>query len=265
MRNPEVTILIAVYNGEKTLDACFSSIERQTYRHWKIVCVNDASTDQTAEILARWQDHFSPAKLDILTNQKNIGLTKSLNKGLAKIESPYTARIDADDVWRPDKLAKQVAFFHDHSEYGIIGCNYTDQTKTTVKHVSLPETDKAIRHVMVRRNPFAHSCVVFQTELIKQLGGYDESVRYGQDYDLWWRAFPRTKFYNLPEDLCVRSTDEGISIHKQRQQMWQGLKTQRKYIARYNLAIINYTYTLPLLAMVILPDWVKRLKRKLVP
>lgn len=261
MSRPVVSVLIGVHNGEATLDRCLTSVAEQSYRSWQIVIVNDASTDGTRALLGRWKRRLG-TKLQVLRNAQNLGLTKSLNAGLTTITTRYVARIDADDWWRTDKLAKQLAFLRTHPAYGVIGCNYLNVGARGEKTVTLWETDEEIRRSMIQRNPFAHSCVVFRTQLVRSLGGYDTTIRYAQDYDLWWRCRPRTKFYNLQETLCVRSVGQGISVAKQRHQMLQGVRTQLKYIRAYHLPLWYYLYTLELLAIALTPAFIRELKRK---
>lgn len=263
MSSPAVTVLLAVHNGASSLERCLDSIVSQSYGSWTILCIDDASTDGTTEILSAWQRKLS-GKLEVHRNTVNLGLTKSLNRGLAMVATPLTARIDADDWWGSEKLMQQAAFLKQHPDYGVIGCNYRNVSHRGTRQVLLPETDQQIKQTIIRRNPFAHSCVVFRTELVRSLAGYDERVRYGQDYDLWLRCLPLTRFCNLPDSMCWRSVGRGISVEKQRQQMLQGVRTQLKYIRLYNLPLRSYLYTIELLIVALTPNFLKSLKRKLL-
>jgi len=257
---PAVTVLLSVYNNAATIDKTLESVASQT-RMAKIVCINDASTDDTAKKLLRWQEKLGPA-LRVVANRQNLGLTKSLNDGLKLVQTDYTARIDADDWWEPNKLALQLKYLRAHPEYGVVGCWYTNHGRKAKHLIKPPVEDQAIRQTIIRRNPFAHSCVVFKTELIRSLGGYDEQVRYGQDYELWLRALNSTKFHNIPRHLCHRSITAGISIEKQRDQMRQAFQTQLKYIRQYRLSLINYFYTLEPLLVSLTPRFIANLKRR---
>ncbi|HSX41730.1 MAG TPA: glycosyltransferase [Candidatus Saccharimonadales bacterium] len=258
----DVAVLIAVHNSQKTLDRCFESLTAQTYKNFTVICVNDASTDATTGALEKWQKKLG-SRLKVITNPQNIGLTKSLNLGLKAITARFTARIDGDDWWHPDKLALQLDFLKTHPDYQVIGCNYVNIGATGQQEIITNETDAAIRQNFLKRNQLAHSCVVFDTKFVKKLGGYDENVRYGQDYDLWLRCLPKTKFYNLQQTLCYRHVGSGISVEKQREQMLQGIKIQTKYIRTHSLPLSNYLYTLELWAIVLMPEPIKKLKRRL--
>lgn len=262
VKPPKVTVLLGVHNGEASIDKSIESLTRQTLKDVLILVVNDASTDGTKARLAKWAKKLG-SKIKIVTNPVNLGLTKSLNKGLAHITSPYTARIDADDWWEPSKLADQVAFMEKHPGYAVVGCAYTNHGAKTVRTIHPAQTDRQIRASIIKRNPFAHSCVLFDTALVKKLGGYDETVRYGQDYDLWLRCYPHGKFHNLKAVLCHRLITGGISIEKQREQMAQAVRTQLKYLRLYRLPLTNYRYVFEPFVLSRLPRFITNLKRKI--
>jgi len=259
-----VSILIAIYNGESSITNCFESIRQQTFQDFEIICVNDASQDNTPEKLREWQKIFGLDRFTIINNIQNIGLTKSLNLALKKARGKYIARIDADDRWDKTKLEKQIYFMENHSNYGIVGCNHINVYKNNEnkKYIQLPETHEMIAKKMFRRNPFAHSCILARADLIKSLGGYDETIKYGQDYELWLRCFPKTKFHNIQEFLCIRNVDGGISVKKQNDQMWQSIKTRLKYIKKYKYGLKNYLYLIEPFLVILTPDFIKKFKRK---
>lgn len=262
MNSTPVSILLATYNGEKTLDRCLRSLYEQTYQDFRIIGINDASTDTTHDILLSWQKKFSEERFEIIKQTTNRGLTRSLNLGLEKIDTPYTARIDADDWWTPEKLEKQIRFLESNPGYGVIGCAYINVIHGKERPVFLPETDIHLKKMIFYRNPFAHSCVIFQTDLIKHAGSYDQNIYYGQDYELWLRISSQTKFYNIPEILCYRNANSGISYSKQNAQLWQFVKTQCTYIQRLDRPFFDYRFIIEPLIVIATPQWIRTWKRK---
>ncbi len=260
MNSPKVTILISVYNGASTLNRCFESIQKQTFQDFEIVCINDGSIDATKNLLEKWQKSFNQ-RFKLIENTSSLGLTKSLNKGLEKASGTYTARIDADDWWHREKLAKQVGFLDNHAEYGIVGTWYENHGRHGVKQVALPETDTTIRMSIFKHNPFAHSAVVFRTKLIQQSGMYNSNWRYGQDYELWLRILPSTKMVNIPEYLCYRTADDTLSARKQREQMLLCVKTQLYYLKQYHRPLSEYRYIVEPLMIAFTPEWLRTIKR----
>lgn len=263
--NPDVTILITIFNGSKTIDRCLKSIFEQSYKNTKVVCVEDKSTDDTLEKILVWQKKFGPDRFLIIRNEVTMGVTKSSNRGLTKINTAYTARIDADDWWDKNKLEKQINFLIKNPDYKIIGCNYININGNIKKGIITAQDDNLIKKTIIKNNPFAHSCVIYETELAKKIGGYDETIKYGGDYELYLRFFPFTKFYNIQEFLCFRSVEnEGISIKRQKEQMLQGIKTQLKYVRKYNLPKFNYIYITKLIAVILTPKLIRNLKRAIL-
>ena len=243
-----VTVLISVYNGDHTLNTALNSVFNQSFQDFVIVAINDASTDNSQDILEKWQSRFKPNQFTIINNKHNLGLTKSLNLGLKKCESKYIARIDADDIWSPNKLTLQVDFLQKNPSVGVIGSWYTNVTQYSYRNFNLPTTDTAIKRNIFRINPFGHSCVVIRKKLLNQISGYNPKIKYSQDRDLWFRLMKQTHFFNLPLYLCQRQNSNNISILKSRQQMWQSLKIRFYYANKYHASLYTYLFLiLPLL------------------
>ncbi len=262
MSTHALTILISVHNGAETLQKCLESIVNQSFQDFSVLAINDGSTDQTREILEAYQRQLGSERFAIISHGQKRGLTKSLGEGLAKIKTPYTARIDSDDWWEKSKLEKQMTFLESHPACGIIGTNYVNVLGNREFPVRLPESDASIRASILKRNPFAHSAVVFRTSLVQSIGGYDEEIKYGQDYDLWLRALPATSFHNIQEFLCYRTIGNGISVEQQRKQAWQGIRTQIKYVRRYDLPFRFYLPIFELFLVVITPSFLKNIIRR---
>ena len=104
---PIVTVLMTVYNGKNYLNEAIESVLCQTLTNYEFLIVDDASTDNSIEIINSYND----SRIKLLINKKNIGQTVSLNKGLAIAQGKYIARFDQDDVCLPKRLEEQVAFF----------------------------------------------------------------------------------------------------------------------------------------------------------
>lgn len=258
----QVSILISLYNAEQTLDQTFESLLHQTLTDFQIIAINDASTDTTLAKLLTWQETFGSERFLLIDNPTNLGLTHSLNLGLEKIQTPYTARLDSDDWWEPSKLEQQIHFLQENPDYGIIGTSYINHLEKKEVVVSPPASDPAIKATLFKRNPFAHSAVVFRTELVRQVGSYDTTVRYGQDYDLWLRLLPKTRFANIVTPLCHRNAIDTLSSRKQSEQMLQCVKTQLKYLRLYQRPLWDYRYISEPLLVALTPHWIRQLKRK---
>lgn len=259
-----VSILLSVFNDGSSLRETLVSIIRQTYPHWEIIIVDDGSTDDTLTLLKKLIKKVG-AKATILRNARNMGLTRSLILAADHAAGQFLARIDVGDRFVPLKLEKQVAFLEEHPDYGIVGCNYLNVFLPShlQKRSDLPLTDTDIRNTILKKNPFAHSCVVMRTNLYRLVGGYDSAIRYSQDYDLWFRFLQVAKAANLPDQLCTRTMgDTSISNTMRRPQMWQTVKIQWKNMNKYNPK--HYAYLLEPLCFALLPAWLTKAARSLL-
>lgn len=231
MATPKVSIIMSVYNGESYLSEAIESILNQTLSNYEFIIINDGSTDYTGEILREYKHK----KIILIENHKNIGLTKSLNKGLSIAKGEYIARMDADDISLPDRLEKQAAFLDGNEHIKIIGC-WFDEIDI---HGQKIRTNKAktstvlIRWRLLFGNAFGHSTIMFR----KNGHGsplYDESFKYGQDYELWSRLCWKWNGANIPEVLVQwRVNDNSISSKRK-----EAHKNIREIISRNNLAMI---------------------------
>ena len=206
-KNPKISVIMSVYNGEKYLREAIESILNQTFTDFEFMIVNDGSTDNSLKIIKIYNDE----RIGIINNEKNIGLTKSLNKALKQAKGEYIARQDADDVSLPNRFEMQVKYLESHPEVVLLGTSFylIDETgEITEKYVVLA---KPTIKDLIKENQFSHGSVVVKKEIVDKLGGYNELFRYSQDYELWLRIAECYEVRNLTQVLCkIRSHNENI-------------------------------------------------------
>jgi glycosyltransferase involved in cell wall biosynthesis len=199
-----VTVLMAVHNESRFIVDAINSLFRQTFVDFELLIVDDASTDSTPSIIAG----FTDARLRVIQNEHNLGLTASLNVGLgAAFARDYIARLDGDDVARPDRLAQQVAFLDSRPEIGIVGSSrlVVDEAGNLLYNAVALEADREIRWRMLLGNALAHPTVILRRSLLDAHHlRYDESFRTAQDYEMWTRLLMVTQAANLAEPLESR-------------------------------------------------------------
>jgi len=206
---PRVTVLLAVCNGEPYLGDAIRSVLAQTFRDFELLVIDDASSDGSPATLAAFRD----PRLRVVRNDQNLGLTRSLNRGLALTESEYVARLDADDLSFPKRLERQVAFLDAHPDVGVVGAQGipVDVRGRRLARVGWwhrewrrPRGGAAFDWYRMFDTPFIHSSVMFRRALVRdELGGYDESFLLSQDAELWMRAARRTRLANLDTALVA--------------------------------------------------------------
>jgi hypothetical protein len=197
--NPRVTVLMTVFNGERHLREAIDSVIGQTFGDFELLVVDDGSTDGTAALL----DAVSDPRVRVTRNDENLGLTPSLNRGLALARGALVARHDADDVSEPERLARQVAFLDANPEVALVGAWYRkiDDAGASLGERTLPMDHDRIRLALNFYCPFVHSAAAFRASVVREMGGYDEAFVYAQDYDLWSRLAVAHRVANVGEPL----------------------------------------------------------------
>lgn len=262
---PTVSVILAVLNGEDYLEQALDSVLSQSFSDFELLVVDDGSTDRTTEILRRYAE--AESRIRLLRHPRPQGLTASLNEGLALAQGEFIARIDHDDTWRPDKLAKQVARMRSQPSLGLLGTAYVDmdakgQVISAVKSAG-HEAPEVVRQHMVRGNPFFHSSVIFRREHGGQPWRYDEAFKAAQDYELWSRIMMVAPASILDEVLCARRIDgRNISVKSEGRQRRFAMLTKRRWIAANRLPWTCYRHVCKDLFIAWAPPtWVAWLRR----
>jgi glycosyltransferase involved in cell wall biosynthesis len=213
-REPLVTVLMSAYNDVRFLPESVESILAQTFGDFELLIIDDGSADGTRGYL----DSLRDPRVRVLGNATNLGLTRSLNRGLDAAAGRFVARMDADDVALPERLARQVAFLRSNADVGVVGSSRVliDERGRFVAHAPAAEDDLRIRWKCLLGNPFAHPTVMLRREVMERHGlRYDEAFRTAQDYELWTRLLAVTSGVNLREPLLQYRLRDGVSrVHK---------------------------------------------------
>ncbi len=195
---PKVSVLMPIWNTqEEHLREAMESILNQTYRDFEFLILND-SPDNTKldEIVASYAD----PRIRYARNEKNVGITPSRNKLLQMAQGEYIAIFDHDDISEPQRLERQVAYLDAHPEVGVLGAGVREFPSG--KEVHYPENDAEIRMGLMWGCMITHSAAMVRRDLlVKNNICYEEYFSPSEDYALWCRLIPYTRFHNLPEVL----------------------------------------------------------------
>lgn len=231
---PKVSVLMAVYNGSGYLQEAIDSILSQTFTDFEFLIVEDASTDHTLQIL---QDYaHRDARIKLIQNEQNLGLTKSLNKALKLAQGDYVARQDADDIALPDRFAQQVAVLEQQPAVVLVSCDLEliDAEGNLLPHrIDRSCDSQLIPWYLLFCNYIAgHSQVMFRRQTVVELGGYCETYRYSQDYELWSRLIQKGEAVILPQPLQrQRMHNQSVSAQKHTEQQQYSLSRSQQNIA----------------------------------
>ena len=239
-KDPLVSVVMPAYNTEKYISEAIESILNQTFKDFEFIIIDDGSTDKTWEIIQSYAE--KDKRIIPVKNEKNLKISRTLNKGIAMSKGKYIARMDADDWSYPSRLEKQVEFMERNTDVVVSGGYIVvcDETLSPVYVRKYPVTDKSIRSKMFIYNPFAHPSVMFRTFPIKEEKCvYDHNLHGAEDYDLYFRLGKRGKFANLNDVILkYRISDNSVSY---KGHVRQGLLTL--YI-RFK-AVTKYGYKIP--------------------
>lgn len=216
MRSPTVSVVIPAYNVADHLPRAIESALGQSRAPDEVVVVDDGSADGTAGVAAR----YGPP-VRVIRHERNRGSAAARNTGIRSARSDLIALLDADDVWYRSKLERQLAAFDAIPDAGVVFC-YTWIVPTCGPKfldcidVPRPQDDwSGFRQSLLRKNAVSGSgcSPVIRRKLLLDVGGYDESLRTCEDWDLWLRLARETRFVVVDEPLCegyARTT--GLSL-----------------------------------------------------
>ncbi len=203
MTTPAISVAMSVFNGERFLAPAIESVLAQTFGDFEFLIVDDGSRDRTSAIL---QD-FAARDVRIRPIiRENRGLVASLNQLLAEARAPLVARMDADDLSRPDRFARQIAFLAGNPDHGVVGTWSEDIDEFgrpySVHGPEHPDTHAGFLAAIENGWPLlCHPAVMYRRELVLAVGGYHSAFRHCEDLDLWLRLAGVTKLCSIPERL----------------------------------------------------------------
>lgn len=191
---------MAVHNGEAYLAQAVESILSQTFQDFEFLIIDDASTDQSHKMLSGFNDE----RVRLIAHSHKLGLSSALNKGIELAEGEYIARMDHDDVCRPQRLKRQVDFMDAHTDTDVLGTWAQTLGLRREQTWRYPTLDEDIRSEFAFNSAMVHSSVMLRKATIERLQlRYDVSVARAQDYELWTRAATRIRFANLDSALIL--------------------------------------------------------------
>ncbi len=202
------TILLPFHNAAATLDAAVASVVAQTYTDWELLLIDNANADESASIAHRWAERETRIRVLV---EPRIGIAHALNTGLAHATGNYVARMDADDISHPTRLAEQVVYLDTHPGIGVLGArtvfaSSVQESRGMQAFVEWQNNILSPHEHYVKRfvdAPLAHPTVLFRRELMDRFGGYDTSPL-PEDHELWLRWMDAgVRFAKLPSALLT--------------------------------------------------------------
>lgn len=214
MGQPQVSIIMGIYNCETSLSVAIDSILQQSYLNWELIMCDDGSTDDTVAIAKIYAERHDNIKL--ICNERNMKLAYTLNRCLQHVHGLFVARMDADDSCVDSRIEKQVSFLLANPKYDAVGCAMYVCSTTNRAYVRL-YPQYPMESLVWSSTPFAHPTVMIKKSVFDSLGGYrtDPITNRAEDLDLWFRfKIAGYHGYNIQEPLY--SYHEDITDYSKR-------------------------------------------------
>lgn len=192
---PKISILLPTHQSGEYLQDTLKSIFDQTYQDYELLIVDDASTDQTLDILGNLKDY----RVHILQG-KNCGLAEALNWGIQNAKGEYIARIDADDIMVPKRLEKQIAYMELHPDIAVCGGWQQYFGLSTFLHTPPASTDQCRSNLLFRCD-LCHSTLMLRKSVFINNNLFYNPRFAAEDFELWTRVLDFGEITNLPEVL----------------------------------------------------------------
>lgn len=253
---PNISVIMGVYNCEKTLSESIDSLIGQNFNNWNLILCDDGSTDNTYEIAKKYHDRM-PNKIVLLQNEKNCGLNYTLNRCLSVATGDYIARMDGDDICSPDRFEKEVSVLENEPDIAIVSTDmaYFDESGIwgRISHPEYPsERD------FLKGTPFCHAPCMVRKSAYDAVKGYtvsDKLLRV-EDYHLWYKMYlAGFKGKNIHEALYQMRDDR--SAYGRRKFKYRLNEAYVKYLVvkNFHLPKTGYLYILRPIMVGLLPKF----------
>lgn len=228
--NIAISVIMSVHNTEtEYLNIAIQSILDQTFRDFEFIIINDGSNEECTTVLKEYKD----TRIELITNPKNYGLTKSLNIGLHRAVGKYIARMDADDYSYPERFESQYQYMEQHKEIDILGSWVREGNKVR-KCCGNVSTRWRYTRMLFDNVGIYHPTAFMRADFLKRNNFYyNEDFKKAQDFEFWSRCLSVGNMYVLPKVLLnYRIHDGQISSYGRSEQDYYNICTRENLLAQ---------------------------------
>ncbi len=246
---PVISVVIPVYNGEKTIQTTIKSVLSQTFQDWELIIIDDGSQDKTLDIINKIQD----PRIKIFS-YPNAGLAASRNRGFSHSIGEFIAFLDADDLWTPDKLEAQLKALQDNPQAAVAysWCDCIDESGKFLRTSSHSNANGDVYAKLLLTDFLDNgSNPLIRRQALAEVGEFDESLPAAEDWDMWLRLAARYHFISVPApQILYRVSFTSMTTNVERQEVEMRKVIERafsqapkslQYLKRYSLGNI-YKY-----------------------
>lgn len=227
---PVISVVLPVFNAEKYLKEAIDSVLNQTFEDFELILINDGSTDDSLKIVQSYTD----TRIQLIQNDQNLGLIKTLNKGIYASKGTYIARMDADDIAINNRFEIQVKYLNNHPNCVAVGSNVI-QFGAVNQVTSLPLNFKEIELSLLFENCMAHPSVMIKSETVKKHQiKYREDLIHLEDWGLWLELLEFGEIHNIREPLLeYRIEGQNISVQNKSTLKERASRFYQTYLPKY--------------------------------
>ncbi|ABE53092.1 glycosyltransferase family 2 protein [Methanococcoides burtonii] len=244
----KISVVMPAYNAEAYLKDSIESILDQTYTDFEFIIVDDASTDNSHEIIEEYSK--KDKRIVVLRNEINLGIAETRTKGTKYSKGKYIAVSDADDISILTRLEKQYNYLEEHKDCGVVGGFIELFDSDTSKIIGVRkyyEDDANLRKRLFLYCPVAQPVCMMRKEVFETLGYYDPKYPPAEDLDLWFRIGTKYKFANIQEILLkyrVHKKSATISTTKKMEAMTLKIRKKYSHGYGYSMTLFDKVYNL---------------------
>lgn len=261
---PKISVLMGVYNCADTIQASIESIQAQTFTDWEMIICDDGSSDNTMEIVRACQKNDN--RIILIRNDRNRGLSYTLNHCLEEAKGEYCARMDGDDLCDPARFQKELDFLEAHPEYGFVSTTmkrfdedgYYDEP--TIGKGYSPTNDS-----FVKGSPFCHAPAMLRKSTYDAVGGYRvmDNTLGVEDYDMWFRIYAKgIKGFVLEEPLYSMFDGRGAASRRTFKRRINEAWVRKEGYKALNIPVFKRVFVLKPIAVGFIPQWLYVLLRR---
>lgn len=262
---PIISVIMGIYNerDRSQVMKAVESILDQTYDKFEFIICDDGSEQGFYDWLKQYCE--KDTRIRLLRKTQNGGLAAALNVCLAEAKGDYVARMDADDLSKPDRFERQLDFLTAHPEYALIGCGAELIDREGIWGERLP-TETPQKSDFLWNSPFIHPTVIIRKHVLEELGGYATAAyaERTEDYDLFMRMYAAGyQGYNLQE--CLFQYREDRNAYAKRKYRYRINEARVRYRGYRNLGILAghfHNVMKPLLVGMIPASWMQKIRKK---
>lgn len=235
---PRVSLVMSIYNDERTVQQTIDSVLSQTYTDFELCIIDDGCTDGSVDIVRSYSN--KDARVVLVPFSIHRGLTGSLNEVIRHTGGEYIGRIDADDICLPNRIEEQVKYLDAYKDIMLCGTwgQYIDEDGMYIGDKKLETDSTKIKNKLLWNNQFIHSSWLFRSSLINDVGVYDESFAKSQDYEFVLRVAKKHKVANIPQFLVKwRVRKNSLSWGNRKQELY-ALKARWVAINQYGYPVL---------------------------